>query len=204
MDQLAGRQPADPTQAALRNAILQRQAQEELELLGPPDRAEQNRQVDRLLADVRRQQPVRPQSWLDKLLGRQPGNGASAGSVALARPGRWAMAAAGIVVVAVGLRVAMQSQPGSEFDFEPGAPPMLRSGDEPPTVKSQDAERSARHLAAIAAEFSGRPTLYREGQRITVDFEVHPDLRPAMQEKVDGAGLSVRLKDGLNRVVWVP
>lgn len=204
MDQLAGRQPADPTQAALRNAILQRQAQEELELLGPPDRADQNRQLDRLLADIRRQQPVRPRSWLDKLLDRKPDNGSSAGSMALARPVRWAMAAIGIVVVAVGLRMAMQTQPGSEFDFEPGAPPMLRSGEDPPTIKSQDAERSARHLAAIAAEFSGRPTLYREDQRITVDFEIHPDLRSAMQAKVDGAGLAVQLKDGLNRVVLAP
>ncbi|BDI05994.1 hypothetical protein CATMQ487_29640 [Sphaerotilus microaerophilus] len=40
--------PASPAQAALRNAICQRQEMADLALLVPPDRSEQNRQVARL------------------------------------------------------------------------------------------------------------------------------------------------------------
>lgn len=103
--------PASPAQAALRNAICQRQEMADLALLVPPDRSEQNRQVARL--------------------------------------GHLAMAAAGIGVLAVDQRVPMQSQPGSEFDREPGAPPKRRSGEVPPSVKSQDVERSARHRCSV-------------------------------------------------------
>lgn len=116
---------------------------------------------------------------------------------------RW-LPAAGVAVLAIALAVPllMPGSGGEGFTVTYDAAPALRGASEPVEVAVRDPLGSARAAARIALRHAGRPSIYAEPDRVTLDFEAPAPAAADLEKELKREVPQASIQPGFNRLVF--
>lgn len=119
-------------------------------------------------------------------------------------PRVWAsLAAAAVLVLAVGIGVYLSSQPGEpDVQVVHDQPPRFRSLTAPTELVSADPLAAARRVSRVADRHGGRPIVYVYEQSATVDFQVSPAEVALVQRELAREIPEDVVHPGINRITF--